>query len=95
MEPVRGGSAEQRRAGGPQKLRTQEQADYTALLKKYGVTVPTPAGPPAGLGQLQKLRNNAQFRADAQKLAGQFRTDMQAWISSTARTRAAPRPWPP
>jgi hypothetical protein len=75
-----------------QKLRTQEQADYTALLKKYGVTLPARPAPPAGLGQLQKLRNNAQFRADAQKLAGQFGTDMQAWLkqySANPRSAAA------
>lgn len=61
-----------------QQLRQQEQADVTALLKKYGVTVPQPpAG--AGLQQLRKLRNNAQFRAAATKLAQQSRADMQAW----------------
>jgi len=60
-------------------LRQQERDEMAALLKKYGVTLPSP---PAGLQQLQKLAGNAAFRADAAKLAERFKSDLQAWFKT-------------
>ncbi len=71
------------------QLRQSQQTAMAGLLKKYGVTLPTP---PAHNQQLEKLKNNAQFRADFAKLREQMRADMQAWFKrygSDPRSAAA------
>src|ERR1035437_9331800 len=59
------------------QLRQSQQTAMADLLKKYGVTLPTP---PAQNQQLEKLKSNAQFQADLAKLRDQQRTALQAWF---------------